>query len=194
MLNLVLFGPPGAGKGTQSEYLIQKYRLVHLSTGDLLRSQIAGGTELGLRAKLLMDQGLLVPDEVVIGMIESKLTEHGENAAGFIFDGFPRTVKQAEALDSLLTQHNTSISTMVALVVDQEELTRRLLIRGMSSGRPDDQDEATIRRRVTEYNDKTAPVASYYEQQGKFAAINGIGTIEEIFASICQKIELAQLS
>ncbi|MBO0938037.1 adenylate kinase [Fibrella sp. HMF5335] len=194
MLNLVLFGPPGAGKGTQSEYLIQKYHLVHLSTGDLLRSQIASGTELGLRAKLLMDQGLLVPDEVVIGMIESKLTEHGESAAGFIFDGFPRTVKQAEALDQLLAQHNTGITTMVALVVDQEELTRRLLIRGMSSGRPDDQDEATIRRRVTEYNEKTAPVASYYEQQGKFAAINGIGTIEEIFASICQQIELAQLS
>lgn len=194
MLNLVLFGPPGAGKGTQSEYLIQLYHLVHLSTGDLLRSQIASGTELGLQAKLLMDQGLLVPDEVVIGMIESKLTEHGEGAAGFIFDGFPRTVKQAEALDSLLAHHNTRITTMVALVVDQEELTRRLLIRGMSSGRPDDQDEATIRRRVSEYNEKTAPVASYYEQQGKFAAINGIGTIEEIFASICQQIERAKLS
>ena len=192
MLNLVLFGPPGAGKGTQSEYLIQKYHLVHLSTGDLLRSQITGGTELGLRAKLLMDQGLLVPDEVVIGMIESKLTEHGERAPGFIFDGFPRTVKQAEALDELLAHHHTGITTMVALVVDQEELTRRLLIRGRSSGRPDDQDEATIRRRVTEYNDKTAPVASYYEHQGKFAAINGIGSIEEIFASICQKIDEAQ--
>ncbi len=194
MLNLVLFGPPGAGKGTQSEHLIQQYQLVHLSTGDLLRSQIAGGTELGLRAKLLMDQGLLVPDEVVIGMIESKLTEHGEFAAGFIFDGFPRTVKQAEALDELLAQHSTSITTMVALVVNEEELIRRLLRRGETSGRPDDKDEATARRRVSVYNNETAPVASYYEQQGKFAAINGIGTIEEIFALICRKIELAQLS
>ena len=194
MLNLVLFGPPGAGKGTQSEYLIQQYQLVHLSTGDLLRSQIGAGTALGLQAKLLMDKGLLVPDDVVIGMIESKLTEHGERAAGFIFDGFPRTVKQAEALDSLLAQHNTSITTMVALVVNEEELIRRLLKRGETSGRPDDKDEATARRRVSVYNNETAPVASYYEQQGKFAAINGIGTIDGIFASICQKIELAQLS
>ncbi|MBO0934883.1 adenylate kinase [Fibrella aquatilis] len=192
MLNLVLFGPPGAGKGTQSEYLIRKYQLVHLSTGDLLRSQIASGTELGLRAKLLMDQGLLVPDEVVIGMIESKLTEHGESAPGFIFDGFPRTVKQAEALDDLLAHHNTGITTMIALVVNEEELIRRLLKRGETSGRPDDRDEATARRRVSVYNNETTPVASYYEQQGKFAAINGIGTIEEIFASICQKIDEAQ--
>ena len=195
MLNLVLFGPPGAGKGTQSEYLIQKYNLVHLSTGDLLRSQIAAGTELGLRAKQLMDQGLLVPDEVVIGMIENKLEENQtiasaeKSVGGFIFDGFPRTVPQASALDDLLRAHQTKINVMVALVVDSEELTRRLLLRGQTSGRPDDQNEELIRRRVKEYNDKTAPVADYYSQQGKFAAINGIGKIDDIFQAICQKIE-----
>lgn len=195
MLNLVLFGPPGAGKGTQSEYLIQKYNLVHLSTGDLLRSQIAAGTELGLRAKQLMDQGLLVPDEVVIGMIETKLQENQSIAlseksiGGFIFDGFPRTVPQAEALDNLLSEHQTKINVMVALIVDSEELTRRLLLRGQTSGRPDDQNEELIRRRVKEYNDKTAPVANYYSQQGKFAAIDGIGKIDDIFQAICQKID-----
>ncbi len=188
MLNLVLFGPPGAGKGTQSEKLIHKYQLVHLSTGDLLRSQIAAGSELGLRAKSLMDQGLLVPDEVVIGMIESKLTENQE-ATGFIFDGFPRTVKQAEALDDLLTHHGTGITTMIALVVDEEELIRRLLKRGETSGRPDDKDEATARRRVSVYNNETMPVADYYAQQGKYAAISGIGTIDGIFELICQKIQ-----
>ncbi|WP_420151580.1 adenylate kinase [Spirosoma sp.] len=188
MLNLVLFGPPGAGKGTQSENLIRKYNLVHLSTGDLLRSQIAAGTELGLRAKQLMDQGLLVPDEVVIGMIENKLKDN-QSAAGFIFDGFPRTVPQAQALDSLLDQHGTKITVMVALIVDSEELTKRLLIRGRTSGRPDDQNEDLIRRRVKEYNDKTTPVADYYSQQGKFVAIDGIGSIENIFESICAKID-----
>lgn len=199
MLNLVLFGPPGAGKGTQSEKLIQQYKLVHLSTGDLLRSQIAAGTELGLRAKQLMDHGLLVPDEVVIGMIESKLEENqaatktaltdDSTVGGFIFDGFPRTVPQAEALDNLLKQHQTKIKIMIALVVDSEELTRRLLIRGQTSGRPDDQNENLIRRRVKEYNDKTAPVADYYNQQGKYVAIGGIGSIDTIFQLICQKID-----
>lgn len=188
MLNLVLFGPPGAGKGTQSERLIQKYRLVHLSTGDLLRSQIAAGTELGVRAKQLMDQGLLVPDEVVIGMIESKLREN-QDASGFIFDGFPRTVRQAEALDELLSQYRTSITLMVALMVDDEELTRRLLIRGQTSGRPDDQNEELIRRRVNEYNEKTTPVADYYAGQQKLATIDGIGDIDTIFDLISQQIE-----
>jgi len=190
MLNLVLFGPPGAGKGTQSERIIQKYRLMHLSTGDLLRSQIAAGTALGLRAKQLMDQGLLVPDDVVIGMIESKLREN-QDATGFIFDGFPRTVRQAEALDELLNQHRTSITLMVALMVDDEELTRRLLLRGQTSGRPDDQNEELIRRRVTEYNEKTTPVASYYADQQKLATIDGIGDIETIFDLITQQIEQA---
>lgn len=190
MLNLVLFGPPGAGKGTQSENLIHEYGLVHLSTGDLLRSQIAAGTELGVRAKQLMDQGLLVPDEVVIGMIEHKLREN-QSAAGFIFDGFPRTVPQAEALDQLLQQYNTQITVMIALVVNDEELTRRLLQRGQTSGRPDDKDEATIRRRVRVYNQETTPVADYYSQQGKFVAINGIGSVALIFEQICAEIEQA---
>lgn len=191
MLNLVLFGPPGAGKGTQSEKLIAKYQLVHLSTGDLLRSQIAAGTELGLRAKALMDQGILVPDEVVIGMIDSKLNEN-QSAAGFIFDGFPRTVPQAEALDALLAQYGEQITTMVALVVEEEELTRRLLNRGQTSGRPDDQNEDLIRRRVNEYNQKTTPVAGYYSNQGKFAAIDGVGSVDSIFAAICKKIDEVQ--
>jgi adenylate kinase len=190
MLNLVLFGPPGAGKGTQSEKLIKKYNLVHLSTGDLLRSQIAAGTELGLRAKQLMDQGLLVPDEVVIGMIDYKIQENQE-AAGFIFDGFPRTVNQATALDTLLTQNNTEITTMISLVVEDEELIRRLLKRGETSGRPDDRDEETARRRVRVYNSETMPVADFYQKQGKYLAVDGIGDIESIFTAICQKIEQA---
>jgi len=188
MLNLVLFGPPGAGKGTQSEYLIQKFELVHLSTGNLLRAEIALSTALGLEAKRLMDAGLLVPDEVVIGMIDNKLKENG-TAAGFIFDGFPRTVAQAEALDELLAKNDTAITCMVALEVDEEELTRRLLERGKTSGRPDDQDEALIRRRVTEYNEKTRPVADYYAAQSKFSAVNGIGAVGEIFKNICADIE-----
>lgn len=188
MLNIVLFGPPGAGKGTQSQKLIDKYNLIHLSTGDLLRSEIAAGTELGLKAKTLMDQGILVPDEVVIGMIASKLKEN-PNARGFIFDGFPRTVAQAEGLDRLLEENGTPISCMVALDVSEEELTKRLLLRGQTSGRPDDQDEALVRKRVQEYNSKTAPVAGYYDQQGKYHAVNGIGEIEEIFQQTCSIID-----
>jgi len=187
MLNLILFGPPGAGKGTQSEKIIAKYNLIHLSTGDLLRSEIQAGTELGLRAKTLMDQGLLVPDEVVIGMIEHKLKDH-RDAAGFIFDGFPRTVKQSEALDELLARYNESISVMVALVVDDNELLSRLLNRGKTSGRPDDQNEELISKRIQEYNNKTKPVADYYQEKGKFTAINGIGEIEAIFAEISKAI------
>lgn len=188
MLNIVLFGPPGAGKGTQSQKLIDKYNLIHLSTGDLLRSEIAAGTELGLKAKTLMDQGILVPDEVVIGMIASKLKENPK-AEGFIFDGFPRTVAQAEGLDQLLEQNGTPISCMVALDVSEEELTKRLLLRGQTSGRPDDKDESLVRKRVQEYNTKTAPVAGYYDQQGKYYAVNGIGEIEEIFQQTCSIID-----
>jgi len=188
MLNIVLFGPPGAGKGTQSQKLIDTYNLIHLSTGDLLRSEIAAGTELGLRAKTLMDQGLLVPDEVVIGMIDSKLKEN-KQAGGFIFDGFPRTVPQAISLDTLLQENNTAISCMIALEVNEEELTKRLLLRGQTSGRPDDQDEVLVRKRVQEYNTKTAPVADFYAQQGKFHGVNGIGEIEDIFNETCRIID-----
>jgi adenylate kinase len=187
MLNLILFGPPGAGKGTQSEKIIKQYNLIHLSTGDLLRSEIQAGSELGMQAKTLMDKGILVPDEVVIGMIDNKLKEH-RDAAGFIFDGFPRTVKQSEALDALLSTYNESISVMVALVVDDEELLKRLLNRGKTSGRPDDQNEELISKRIQEYNSKTKPVADYYQAQGKFVAIDGIGDIDFIFDEITRAI------
>jgi adenylate kinase len=188
MLNIVLFGPPGAGKGTQSQKLIAQYNLVHLSTGDLLRAQIAEGTELGLTAKKLMDEGLLVPDEVVIGMIGYALSKN-KQAAGFIFDGFPRTVAQAESLDQLLAQHNTKVACMIALEVGEEELVKRLLERGKTSGRVDDQDETKIRRRVTVYNTETAQVAGYYAGQQKFHALNGIGEIEGIYTQICSLID-----
>jgi len=187
MLNIVLFGPPGAGKGTQSENLISKYGLVHLSTGDILRSEIARGTSLGKKAKEIMDRGELVGDDIVIGMIESKLDEN-PNAKGFIFDGFPRTAAQAVALDDLLQKKGTGISGMLALEVDDEELTKRLLLRGKDSGRPDDRDEAVIRRRIQEYNNKTLPLKNYYNEQGKFHSINGIGTIDEIFKSLVDRI------
>lgn len=188
MLNLILFGPPGAGKGTQSEKIIAKYKLIHLSTGDLLRSEIQIGSELGLKAKTLMDQGILVPDEVVIGMIENKLKEH-KGSPGFIFDGFPRTVAQSEALDALLKSYDERISVMIALVVDDNELLTRLLNRGKTSGRPDDQNEALISKRIHEYNSKTMPVAEYYRLQDKYVAINGIGDIEEIFDGISKAID-----
>ncbi len=188
MLNIVLFGPPGAGKGTQSQKLIDKYNLIHLSTGDLLRSEIAAGTELGLEAKSLMDNGLLVPDAVVIGMISNKVKEN-KHATGFIFDGFPRTVPQAQGLDKLLQEYGTEISAMIALKVDDEELTKRLLLRGQTSGRPDDQNEGLIRKRVQEYNDKTTPVADYYAGQSKYYAVDGIGEIDEIFQELCNTID-----
>ena len=191
MLNIVLFGPPGAGKGTQSQKLITHYNLVHLSTGDLLRAQIAQGTELGLTAKKLMDEGLLVPDAVVIGMIGSAL-ENNPQASGFIFDGFPRTVAQAESLDQLMAAHNTHIGCMIALEVQEEELVTRLLERGKTSNRPDDQDETKIRRRVTVYNTETAQVAGYYAAQQKFHALNGIGPIDGIFGQICGLIDQHQ--
>jgi len=188
MLNLVLFGPPGAGKGTQSQKLIEKYGLIHLSTGDLLRGEISQGTPLGLEAKKLMDHGKLVPDEVVIGMISNKL-DANKDAQGFIFDGFPRTVAQAEALDVLLETKSSSISGMIALEVDDDELERRLLLRGKDSGRSDDANPEIIRKRIHEYNDKTAPVAGFYKQQDKFNSINGIGTVDEIFATVCAIID-----
>ncbi|MFN5370778.1 MAG: adenylate kinase [Bacteroidia bacterium] len=187
MLNLVLFGPPGAGKGTQSAMLVEKYSLNHLSTGDLLRGEIAAGTALGMEAKKLMDQGALVPDEIVIGMIRSKLDQN-PGASGFIFDGFPRTVKQAEALDTLLKEKGTGITCMLALEVSEDELVKRLLNRGKDSGRSDDQDEAIIANRIREYNMKTAPLANYYSAQNKFKGINGIGEIDEIFVALCKAI------
>ncbi len=188
MLNLVLFGPPGCGKGTQSAKLIEKYKLIHLSTGDILRSEIAEGTALGLEAKKLMDKGVLVPDEVVIGMISTKL-DANKNANGFIFDGFPRTQAQATALDNLLKEKNTSITGMIALDVEYEELVRRILHRGEDSGRADDQDTSIIGKRIEEYNKKTAPLVEYYKSQNKFHLVKGNGTIEQIFQKLCDVID-----
>lgn len=192
MFNLILFGPPGSGKGTQSEKIVEKFGLVHLSTGNLLRQEIADKTPLGLQAKNFMDKGQLVPDEVVIGMIDSCLEKHSE-AKGFLFDGFPRTVAQAEALDKLLTLKKTGICKVLALEVDEEELTRRLVKRGETSGRSDDTNEEVIRRRFAVYRSETEPVADYYKEQGKFVAIKGIGTVDEIFEAIrgCIETEMA---
>jgi len=187
MLNIVLFGPPGAGKGTQSEKLINAYQLVHLSTGDILRGEVAAKTQLGLEAKKLMDQGLLVPDEVVVGMIESKIDSNA-GAYGFIFDGFPRTTAQADSLDKMLERKGTAISMMLALEVEDSELIKRLLNRGLESGRADDQNESIIAKRINEYNTKTAPLKDYYSRQGKFHSIHGTGTIDDIFSSLSKVI------
>ena len=188
MLNIVLFGPPGAGKGTQSQLLIEKYSLVHLSTGDILRGEIAKGSELGLQAKSIMDRGDLVSDDIVIGMIKSIL-EKNPNAKGFIFDGFPRTTAQAESLDQMLDELNTSISTMLSLDVDDDELTKRLLERGKSSGRADDANESIIRNRIQEYNNKTAPLKEFYTKQNKLQSIEGEGSIDSINAKLCEAID-----
>ena len=188
MLNLVLFGPPGAGKGTQAQFLVDNFSLIHLSTGDLLRSQIAQKTELGLKAQAIMERGELVPDEVVIGMIEAKLQgEKGSN--GFIFDGFPRTAAQAEALDVMLGQHNTAISGMLSLEVEKQELIDRLLERGKTSGRPDDADVSVIENRIDVYNQKTSPLIDFYKAQDKYFPIKGMGTIDEIARRLKSVIE-----
>ena len=188
MLNLVLFGPPGAGKGTQSNLLIDKYNLVHLSTGDILRGEITAGTTLGLEAKALMDKGDLVPDEVVIGMISSKL-DNNPNVNGFIFDGFPRTAAQATALDNLLAEKGTAISAMLSLKVEDAELIKRLLERGKNSGRADDKNEAIIANRINEYNTKTAPLKEYYSTQNKLSEIEGVGSVDEIASKLNQVID-----
>ena len=188
MFNLILFGPPGSGKGTQSEKLIAKYGLIHLSTGDLLRSEIADKTPLGMEAKNLMDKGHLVPDEVVVGMISSAL-DHNLEARGFLFDGFPRTATQAEALDKLLVLKKTAIAIMLALDVSEEELVIRLLKRGETSGRSDDTNEAVIRARIVEYRSKTAIVADYYKKFNKVVMVKGEGSIDEIFLRLCTEID-----
>lgn len=187
MLNVVLFGPPGAGKGTQSGNIIEIYKLVHLSTGDILRGEISIGSELGLKAKTLMDQGILVPDEVVIDMISSRIDENPQ-AKGFIFDGFPRTIAQAEALDRMLSDKGTSISCMLSLKVSDEELIHRLVKRGKEMGRSDDTEE-TIGKRIQEYNTKTLPVASFYAGQNKLHEVTGTGKVEEIFRDIAKILD-----
>lgn len=187
MIQLVLFGKPGAGKGTQAEFLKETYGLKHLSTGDLFRHHIKNGTPLGLLAQSYMDQGALVPDQVTIDMLEEAVDQTPE-AKGFIFDGFPRTTAQAEALDAFLDSKNMEVSATIALEAHDEELLVRLLERGKISGRPDDQDETKIRTRFDEYNQKTAPLRNYYQAQNKFYSVDGIGAIEEVKQRIAEVI------
>lgn len=188
MINLVLFGPPGSGKGTQSVKLQEKYNLKHVSTGDLFRKHMSEDTALGREAKSYIEKGDLVPDAVTIGMMNDKIESHPD-AEGFIFDGFPRTAAQAEALDVFLEKKGTPISKMIALDVDDEELVKRLLLRGKDSGRADDKDENIIRNRIKVYNEKTLPVASFYDAQGKFVSIQGVGSVDEIFNRLCQVVD-----
>jgi adenylate kinase len=190
MLNIILFGPPGAGKGTQSAKLTQKYQLMHLSTGDILRAEVAAQTPLGKEAKQLMDKGILVSDDIVIGMIDARISK-ALNGNGFIFDGFPRTLPQAIALDKLLQKHNTSITLTLALEVQEDELFKRISLRGKSSGRVDDQDEATFKKRMNVYTLETSPLKDYYKKQGKLKQVNGIGEMEDIFNALCKEISEA---
>ena len=186
MLNIVLFGPPGSGKGTQSEKIIKKYGLVHISTGDLLREEVAAQTDLGKKAKAIMDKGELVSDKIVIKMIRKKLGEN-QNGAGFIFDGFPRTVEQARELRKALTDYDERISVMISLEVPREELVKRLLNRGKETGRSDDNLE-TINNRIDVYNRQTIPVTYYYDKMHKHAAVEGIGSVDKIFDRIVEVI------
>lgn len=188
MLNIVLFGPPGSGKGTQAAKLVSTYNLIHLSTGDIFRANIKGETDLGKLAKSYMDKGQLVPDEVTIGMLESEATKHAD-AKGFIFDGFPRTIKQAEALDKYLATRNASITMMLSLEVPEEELKKRLLLRGKDSGRADDQDPAVIQNRIDVYHRDTAPAKEFYTSQQKYYGIQGVGAIDDIFNALCAQID-----
>lgn len=189
MLNLVLFGPPGAGKGTQAALLKEKLNLIHLSTGDLLRTHIAEKTDLGIKAKIFIDRGELVPDDLVIGMIRDKL-KCCDKIHGFIFDGFPRTVEQAIALDEFLIGNGTPVSGMIALEVVKEELIERLLERGKTSGRSDDQNVPVIENRIVVYNQKTAPVMEYYKKQNKFYPVKGIGSVEDITKRLLSVIKI----
>lgn len=188
MFNLILFGPPGSGKGTQSDRLVEKYRLVHLSTGNLLREEITQKTPLGIEAKSFMDKGQLVPDEVVIGMVDSYFEKH-KDSKGFLFDGFPRTVAQAKALDKLLDLKKTGIAAVLALEVREEELVKRLLNRGKTSGRSDDTNEEVIRKRFSVYINETTPVAEHYKKAKKFQSIKGEGTVDQIFESVSSAID-----
>ncbi|MFC4817477.1 MULTISPECIES: adenylate kinase [unclassified Flavobacterium] len=188
MINIVLFGKPGAGKGTQAEFLKEKYNLTHLSTGDIFRFNMKNNTALGIEAKTYIDRGDLVPDSLTINMLQDEVDKN-PGSAGFLFDGFPRTLTQADALDQFLASKGQSITATIALEADDEILVQRLLERGKTSGRVDDQDEEKIRNRYQEYNEKTAPLMDYYKAQDKFYAVNGIGTIAEITERLSDVIE-----
>ncbi len=189
MLNIVIFGAPGSGKGTQSDKIIENYKLFHISTGDVLRDNIRRGTELGKTAKGYIDQGQLVPDELIIDILAQVLDENKDKASeGVIFDGFPRTIPQAEALEQLLADRGTSINAVVGLEVPEDELIKRILLRGQMSGRADDNEE-TARKRLEVYHNQTSPLKAYYEEQGKYRAINGLGSIDDIFKSISETLD-----
>ena len=188
MINLILFGPPGSGKGTQAQKLIEKYGLIHISTGDLFRYEMGNDTPLGREAKAYIAKGELVPDAVTIGMLGNKVEKHPE-AKGFIFDGFPRTIAQAVALDELLAEKNTSVTALLALEVDEEEIVGRIMLRGATSGRTDDLDENIVRNRINVYKSETSPVFDYYAERGKSQRIEGVGEIDEIFGRLSDAID-----
>ncbi|WP_367391813.1 adenylate kinase [Lewinella sp. LCG006] len=189
MINLILFGPPGSGKGTQAAKLVEKYNLLHISTGDLFRYEMGNDTPLGQEAKSYIQKGELVPDSVTIGMLRNKVTSTPD-VEGYIFDGFPRTVAQAEALDALMQEMETSISKLILLSVDDNEIVTRLLERGKTSGRSDDQDESTIRNRIKIFKNETSPVFDYYAEQEKAVQVEGIGSIADIFSRLCAEIDV----
>ena len=188
MLNLILFGPPGSGKGTQAERLISKYNLCHISTGDMFRYELSHNTELGQLARSYMDKGQLVPDSVTISMLRKRVQDN-PHVKGFIFDGFPRTTPQAEALDELLAETGETISGLIELSVDEDEIVKRVLLRGKTSGRADDNNESIIRKRINVYRSETTPVADYYGQFGKSHKIQGVGSIDDIFNNLCHTID-----
>jgi adenylate kinase len=189
MIALILFGPPGSGKGTQAAYLVEKYGFLHISTGDLFRFEMGNNTPLGLEAKSYMEKGQLVPDSVTIGMLRNKV-EANPNVPGYIFDGFPRTIPQSEALDELLAENHAAVSALIMLDVPDDEITKRILLRGESSGRADDLDEAIIRKRIEVYKNETTPVFDYYQEKDKSYKIHGVGSIGEIFDRLCQVIDV----
>lgn len=188
MLNIILFGAPGCGKGTQAELLKQKYGVEHISTGAVIRSEIERGTDLGLSMQEYIAKGELAPDAIVLGMVRNYITSH-RDAKGNIFDGFPRTTAQAEAFDELLSQESLSVTVMIYMDVPEQELVNRILLRGKDSGRADDASEDVIRNRIKIYREQTAVVADYYSKQGKYIAVDGVGTLDEVFARICEAID-----
>ncbi|MGH1437876.1 MAG: adenylate kinase [Lewinella sp.] len=189
MINLILFGPPGSGKGTQAAKLVEKYNLLHISTGDLFRYEMGNDTPLGQEAKSYIQKGELVPDSVTIGMLRNKV-EANPDVEGYIFDGFPRTVAQAEALDALIEKMGTSISKLILLSVEDDEIVTRLLERGKTSGRSDDQKEDTIRNRINIFKNETSPVFDFYAEQEKAVQVEGLGSIDDIFARLCAEIDV----